>query len=62
MKGSNSQPAALANMVVFAERSAAITSAGIYPYTIFPEYIAITGTVSSIEIVGYTAELVGDIQ
>lgn len=58
--GSQTKPATLTEMVDITE-TGSITAAGGYAFSLFPEYIAITGTVTSIELVNYTAEDLGAI-
>lgn len=58
--GSQSRPTALTDMVLITEE-AAITAAGAYGFVLLPDFIAITGTVTAIELVNVTVELIGDI-
>lgn len=56
--GSQTKPTALTGMVDITE-TGSIAAAGAYSFSLFPEYIAITGVVTGIEIVNYTAEDLG---
>jgi hypothetical protein len=58
--GSQTKPANLAAMVDITEEGS-IVLPGAYSFSIFPEYIAITGTVTGIEIVNYDVEDLGAI-
>lgn len=58
--GSQTKPTALTGMVDITE-DGSIAAAGAYSFSLFPEYIAITGTVTGIEIVNYTVEDLGAI-
>jgi len=60
VRGSQSKPSALTDMVLLTEE-AAITSAGAYPFILLPEYVALTGTVTAIEIVNMEVEELGAI-
>lgn len=56
--GSQTKPTALTGMVDITEEGS-IVLPGAYSFSLFPEYIAITGVVTGIEIVNYTAEELG---
>lgn len=56
--GSQTKPTALTEMVDITE-TGSITAAGAYSFSLFPEYIAITGVATAIELVNYTAEYLG---
>ena len=58
VRGSQKRPATLAAMVDITE-TGSITVAGAYSFSLFPEYICITGTITSIEIVNYNIEDLG---
>ena len=58
--GSQTKPTALTGMVDITE-DGSIAAAGAYSFSLFPEYIAITGDVTWIELVNYDAEDLGAI-
>ena len=53
--GSQTRPADLSEMVDITE-SGAIDAAGAYAFSLLPDYIAVVGTVTAIELVGYVGE------
>ena len=58
--GSQTKPDFTEDMVDITE-DGTIAAAGAYAFILFPEYITISGTVDSIELVNYVAEDLGEI-
>ena len=58
--GSQTKPAAIADMVDITENGA-ILAAGAYAFQLLPNYLYVSGTATSVEIVNYVTEDLGEL-